>query len=354
MQSSYYSLKYFDNTEVNGLNSFISTNRAELSDENGSIYDLKRVGEVIYAVQRREITSFYLGKEMLKQSSDGNITTDTSNVLGGKRESAFDYGSIFQTSKMDNSIYGFDIYKGVFWMNGYNGVQIISGKENNVNYKMDTFFKEKSKALLDSGISNITVKIGVDKPNDTIYVTFIDDNDSDNDATIAYHRPTNRWVSSYSFIPESYAWLDDKFYTLKAGKLYEHNVDEDKCTYYETAYDSYIQFVSHAAPNQIKIFNSLGIHSSKQYTVDPIEISADSTYRSCMYSKLIDSEFELEEGVYRASLPKNMKTSGTTVSNYDRLNGDDLRGKVIKMKLTNDDTEKVELFKVDINSFISK
>lgn len=354
-QDIYFSNKYFDNTNINGLSTFVSGNRVNLSDDDGDIIDLKRIGEVIYAIQRREITSFYLGKTILKQSSTGEVTADTSQILGGKRESSFDYGSVFSTAKMDNLLYGFDIYKGVFWINGYNGVNIISGKDVSGNYKMDTYFKEKSKALLASGISNVDVAIGSDKSNETIYVTFIDSNTPANNETIAYHKPTNRWISKYSFIPEEYAWLDDKFYSLNDGKLYEHNDSSAlKCNFYGTQYESYIQFVTHSIPSAIKIFNSISIHADSQWTVETVEGDANSNYTNGFYSKIPDANFVRDEGVWRSEFMRNMKTRSSVATNYDLINGEECRAYVVKIKLTNDETTKTELFKVDINSMISK
>lgn len=354
-QSVYFSQKYFDNTKINGLNSFDFDNRNDLSDVNGDIIDIKRVGEVLYVVQRREITSFYLGKTILKQSSTGEVIADTSQVLGGKRESAFEYGSVFGTSQMDNVLFGYDIYKGVFWRNGYNGVNVISGKDVTGNYKMDTYFKVKSRALLDSGIENVTVLIGIDKPNETVYVTFIDTNTSSNNETISFHIPTNRWISKYSFVPEDYAWLDDKIYSFDSGEIYEHYSDSvNRCNFYGTDYDSYIQFVSHAAANQVKVFNTLWVHSDKEWIADPIEADANSNYPNGMYTKILSSEWVKEEGIYRAAIARNMKTRSSSATNYDRINGEEMRAKVIRVKITNNDTTKTELFKAEINSELSR
>ena len=73
-----------------------------------------------------------------------------------------------------------------------------------------------------------------------------------------------------------------------------------------------------------------------------------------MYTKILPTEFIKEEGVYKAYIPKNMKTRTSTATNYDRITGDDMRGYVMKIKMTNDDTTKTELFKVDINSELSR
>jgi len=48
-----------------------------------------------------------------------------------------------------------------------------------------------------------------------------------------------------------------------------------------------------------------------------------------------------------------MKTRTSTANNYDRINGDELRGYVMKIKLSTENTDKTELFKVDINSELS-
>jgi len=152
-----------------------------------------------------------------------------------------------------------------------------------------------------------------------------------------------------------YAWKDDKFYTLKSGKLYMHDDDTAyKNTFYGTSYESEIKFVSHLAPNVIKIFNAIAIHSDDNWSNEYIQISPSTSYPNGMYTKVLDSEWINEEGVQKYEIPKNMKTRTSVINNYDRINGEDMRGNVIEVKLTNDSADKVELFKVDVISELSK
>lgn len=352
-QSIYYSQKYFANTKINGLNRFDFSNKVNLDDSNGDIIDLKRVGEVLYAIQESEITSFYLGKAIVKQSSTGEITADTSNVLGGRRESAFDYGSIFKTIKMNNQVFGFDIHKGVFWMSGYNGVNVISSSEVGTSYKMDSYFKDKALDLISSGISNINVKLGADKKNELIFVSFIDSNDSSNNDTIAYHYPSKRWISRYSFVPENYEIIDNSFYSFDSGKMYLHNDSSaDRCTFYGTAYESYIRFISNMAGNIIKIYTNLEVHSNKKWHADDDDaiISESNGSYPNVSSKILDGIWELEEGVYKSEFMRNGKSTSSSLKLIDLHNGDFLRSHYLDITLTNDDTDEARLFKVCVYS----
>ncbi|MCK5019142.1 MAG: hypothetical protein KAS32_18925, partial [Candidatus Peribacteraceae bacterium] len=128
----------------------------------------------------------------------------------------------------------------------------------------------------------------------------------------------------------------------------------DRCNLYGVAQDSYIQFITHALPNQVKVFNTIAIHSNNEWSVDPIEIEETVSYPNGMYSKILSTDFIKEEGVWKVDLNRNMKTRSSSATNYDLVNGSELRGYVMKIKMTNSDTDLTTLFKVDLNSEVSR
>jgi len=194
-------------------------------------------------------------------------------------------------------------------------------------------------------------------------MTFVDRITDANNETIIFNEPSNRWVNKYTsfdtatakttFFPFTKNFIFN--WRESVGTLYKLNSDNvDRCNHYGSAQDSYVQFVSHAAPNQIKIFNSLGIYTDSIYVVEPIEIQPSLNYPNGMYSKIPATSFVNEEGVQRSEFLKNMKSRSSAATNYDLINGQDLRSNVIKIKMTNSSTTKIQLMKVDINSEISK
>ena len=236
-------------------------------------------------------------------------------------------------------------------------------------YKMSKYFIDKSNALLASGISNINVLGAWDPVNKLYILTFLDSNTPANNETIAFHEPTNRWITFYSFIPENYALIGETvFISFKDGKLYTHNENSaDRCEYYGTDYSSEIWIISNELPLNIKIFESLVLDTNQLWTCpdeDSIIVFNDSknfqdqesyvTNNASMVSTLKSSAFKYKEGEYRASFLRDAKTQSTAYSVYDLINGRVLRGKNILIKLENSNTDEVYLRSVTINSSISK
>jgi len=77
------------------------------------------------------------------------------------------------------------------WRDSANGIFPISGRYTDVDgdrdYKMATYFKNKAKALLESGVDYVDVVTAWDEEFDLLYVTFHDYVNADNNETIVFH-----------------------------------------------------------------------------------------------------------------------------------------------------------------------
>jgi hypothetical protein len=59
---------------------------------------------------------------------------------------------------------------------------------------METYFKAKAKALLESGKENCSVLTVWDERHKNLYVIFKDNVNADNDEAIMFHEPSNKWI----------------------------------------------------------------------------------------------------------------------------------------------------------------
>ena len=73
-----------------------------------------------------------------------------------------------------------------------------------------------------------------------------------------------------------------------------------------------------------------------------------------MISLLKSGIFVKREGIWYAPFGKNMITNSLTPSMIDYANGDDLRGKALKIKLTNDLAGSTRISSVVVKSDVSK
>jgi len=206
-----YSRPFFQNTLINGLSTFEEDNAngwpglKELNDVYGNIVAILEMGDTLKVYQERKASSILVGRTEYMDAS-GNPQVMTSNVvLGAIRYSPSNYSTIYTESISRNNkfLYGFDVHNGVVWRDSVNGIFPISGRYaeagGDADYKMQTYFKLKSKALMHSGVENTSVLTVWDEEFKNLYVTFKDRVDANNDDTVVFHEPSNRWICFTEF-----------------------------------------------------------------------------------------------------------------------------------------------------------
>tara|TARA_Y100000593_G_scaffold74954_1_gene138134 strand:- start:17332 stop:23658 length:6327 start_codon:yes stop_codon:yes gene_type:complete len=83
------------------------------------------------------------------------------------------------------------------------------------------------------------------------------------DYTVSFSDKVNGWVSFKSFIQENGLSLNNKYYTFKAGKLYEHRRDNTVNNFYGTQYNSSINVLLNGSPNTVKSLNTINYSGSQ-------------------------------------------------------------------------------------------
>lgn len=376
-----WSGRYIEDTKINGINSFDlisydgTPTKKIVSENYGKIKGLQELGNVLTVICEEKVLSAYVGATEYTDTAGNVNVVKSTDPIGYLRPHAERYGTFLKESIVNTGkyVYFYDILNGCYVRKAYNGLYPISGdvttEQGVYSYKMRSFFKALSESLLDSIYTQdsvlfnqshyVKVYSGYDPYYNNVYITIKDVNNESNNISLIFNEATNRWVSKYSAYVNGesatlYPSTKTKLYHWHNDRLYELYSNSTRCNLYGEQKTSYIQFVTHGAANVNKIFNAMGIESDGIWTVDPIEIDASTSYPNGMYSKIPASNFVVEEGIQKSEFLKNMKTRSSSATNYDLWNGEDLRGKVLKIKMTNSDTDKVELFKVNVNSEISK
>ncbi len=200
-----YSYQYLQNTGINGMSTFDGDNYKELNDIYGNIVAMIEVGNTLKVYQQKKPSSILIGRQEY-MGADGDVTVTVSeSVLGSIRYSNTNYGTEFPESVVANNryVYGFDVYNGTMWRDSANGIFPISGRYEEAgaggDYKMASYFKDKAKSLMLSGIANVDVMTVWDEEYDLLYVAFRDLVNDDNNEVIVFHEPSNRWVTFADF-----------------------------------------------------------------------------------------------------------------------------------------------------------
>ncbi len=196
-----YSDQYLQDTRINGLSTFRGGNVVQMSDFYGHILRMIEIGDTLKVYQERKPSSILIGKtQYYDAEGNSNVQAISNRILGSIRYSNTNYGTEFpeSISRTNRYVYGFDIYNGVMWRDSANGIFPISGRyestEGGGNYLMETWFKQKAKAMLLSGVVNSSVNTVWDERHKNLYVVFKDNVDADNNAAVMFHEPSNRWI----------------------------------------------------------------------------------------------------------------------------------------------------------------
>lgn len=343
-----YSDSFLPNTRINGLSTVGFDHEAQAPDQYGRITRIGLTGDVLNIIQQGKISSAYLGAELAKSASGEETLVYSDSIIGTIRPRTEPWGSDDKLSIVftGNNIYGFDMQSGIVWRTAYNGTEEIS------RYKMKNYFKDKAKTLIADGKENILVRAGFDMDMKRYYLTFIDNATSANNETIAFHEPSNRWISFYSFIPEMYAGIEDmRFISIKDGYMYYHeSTSANKCTFYGTSYGSEIWVVGNEYPHDEKLFLAIYENSNVIWDMpdsdsividdDAIEFTSTKDYTrktAKMQSRLKSGRFRRRKGEFHAKFLGDLLTSTGISRHIDMFTGRKLKGKTIICKLENDD-----------------
>jgi len=352
-----WSDRYYPGTNVNGLSKFDSANRTkQLEDEFGDIVSVQLAGTVLRVFQKRKTSSIYIGRTvLLSDGTDQESISTSSKVLATIRPHAEDCGTVFPNSvySSGNWSYFFDIYSGKFFRMATNGVQEISA------YGMKNYFRDKSQALLSSGIENVDVISVFDSKHNSLIVSFRDYSDSSNDETIVFYEPSNKWYTFWEIYPEMYGVIGDYLVSFRTGNLYEHD-SNTRMMLHGTQRSFELQFVSNINPDKVKCLDAISLDTSnnkynslyptKSWQVYSVTVPASSQYPNGQYSKIPASRFVHKQGRLYSDFLRDAYTTTGSETPLDYINGQKLMNNFFLITLKHTNTDLVNLKMVDILS----
>jgi hypothetical protein len=261
-----YSNTYVQGTQLNGLTTFEAGNYKEVNDIYGQIRAMREVGDTLKVYQDVKSSSILIGRQEYSDSV-GNTQVVTSNrVLGSIRYSPTSYGTIFPESVTKNNryVYLFDVYNGAVCRDSANGIFPISGRFEAVDgrgsYKMETYFKEKAKAFLASGVENVKVMTVWDEEYGFLYVTFVDKANADNNDTIVFHEGSNRWIT-FADLTKVDTWNEFLFPTYTVVRGFESGLEplydeSDGYTYFTLESSSNASFFTSTIEYEVEVLQA--------------------------------------------------------------------------------------------------
>lgn len=353
--------KFFDQGGVNFISQFDFDDERELDERNGDIKKMQQIGDTLRVYQERKANSFYL-KTVASTDADGNSTYvfDSNSVMSVGRQDINEYGCTHFESYAKNvkTAYFFDVINAEVVRDSGNGIQSITEG----NYKMHSYFKQKAAEILSYEFQDEIRILGVyDYENELYIITFVDVfNAGINPETLAFHEPTGRWMSFYSFTPVRYGSLSGANILgassdLTGGdiSIYKHSASETRNNFYGQQYSSEIYVHASKLPSANKVYDSAEITSKNQWEC-PDYGDIEIEYPIEMKSRLVSGYWKKQEGMWRSDFLRDALSGGVSPVRNNLHNGRRLRGNQITMKLHNSDTTESNLRTVVVKSTISK
>lgn len=141
---------------------------------------------------------------------------------------------------------------------------------------------------------------GAGDPTTTLTIAPVVDPDK---ATVAWSPTAEKWLTFYSFIPEMYANIQNRFFSFKDGKMWQHNMSPVRNSFYEETedttkrYPSRLRLISRGNPSSVKAYKALSTEGNRAWGVK----LRNDTQRT---ADIEASHFHLKEGMRYANIPR--------------------------------------------------
>ena len=366
---------YNSRTSVNRLNQFITEDgiTKELEPNYGSLQKLHTRDTNLIALCEDKVFRIQADKDVLFNADGGGNVSASNNVLGQTIPIQGEYG----ISKNPESFasYGHNTW----FSDAKRGVMIQFTPGNGQLFEiskagMNDFFRDrlhsasKIVGMYDDYSDAYVVSVQGYNADDAI----IDPSDllpgesGTSNVTLKYETAVEGWPSFLSYIPEEGVSLNNKFFTWKEGLLYMHNSNDATIArnqfYTDDPVASEIQVIFNDQPSTVKEFLTLGYEGTAGWEVTNI----DTESQDASIGVMADWPFKSKEGKFFkpivADVPSTYVLDPT--GTYEGSDGQMYRGEGTKQKsgikgfynnvtLTNDSTDKAELFAINTENYLS-
>jgi hypothetical protein len=327
------------NSKVNGLSDFREL--YQIPSNRTPIRKLVSVGasNVILAVHERATTSLATYTGNILNTTDGSqLFGDGKNIIGYNNELTGGFGTIYPDSVVpyNGKVYFFDPHLGEVVRYAQNGNTPIGSK-----YKMHNFFRTKGDQFIDPTGRNVIG--GYDGNLDILWLTFRSTSPSE-EITVAFidRDGEERWISFEEFLPERYAYINERLFGFVNGTMWEFNANSTRNLFFDVQYTTRVKHLFNAEFSREKMLSNIGVESNKAWAFSPITVAK---YGVEQVTSLAKSNFVRRDDIFYADVKRDRNTApGLIPAGKSALvAGQPMIGKVYDITLENYDTELVEL-----------
>jgi len=122
---------------------------------------------------------------------------------------------------------------------------------------------------------------------------------------IAFDTSGQKWITRYSYIPEGFEYLKNKFFSFSGGQIYRHGASgATNNRFYGVSGVSMIKVVSNFNPSLVKAFDAISLEGNDSWAA-----TANTTDQT---TTIATGDFQEKERSYYADIPRDTATTLTT------------------------------------------
>lgn len=84
-------------------------------------------------------------------------------------------------------------------------------------------------------------------------------------ATIAWSPTAQKWLTFYSFIPDMYANVQNRFFSFKDGQMWYHNKLSIRNSFYGDTYRSELELIARGNPSSVKFYKAMSLEGNANW-----------------------------------------------------------------------------------------
>ena len=320
---------------------------------NGSIQKLYAEDTNLIIFQENKVNRALIDKDAIYSAEGGGTVTSANLVIG----QIVPYAGNFGISKNPESfaVYG---YRKYFTDKNRNAVLRLSqdGLTEISNYGMIDYFRDEL-GNLDSQTTTGKALGAWDIYTKQYVVSLQGENITDSYQTLAYDENVRGWVSKFTYEPEQAFSVKAKYYSVKDGKLYEHNFqepgqDNNRSKFYGVYSDASITLIFNPNVSVSKVFKTVNYEGSTGWEVtsfngqrefDVVDTSSlVYSYDEGAYMQngiQYYAGFDKKEGKYSANLVNSSAATAKEVVFGDSVSG--VKGYFATVTITTDSSTQV-------------
>lgn len=288
-----YSEAYADDTAVLKLSSFTPSlaNFFDLPSEKGRCSYIESFLDDLICFQETKCSLVKVNKDVIQTGSQAGLVSLSTSVLNNTTPFGGDFGTQNPESVLirDGVGYAVDKRRAAIFRLSLQGLNPIS----------DTDIKSFVESRFSTWSSNSGAKIvsGYDQEDDIYYVTLIADSDS-NSTTLGWDESGSFWQGQYTFYPDIYASLGDKFFGAKYKQIGGNDdaiiheftdVNTNSNQFFgEGSAESKVTVVSNYNPSMVKQYNSISLEGDSAWTTT-LESSTGQTTANLVFDEKEDA-----------------------------------------------------------------